>query len=110
MQNLADTVLDYYFYLYFAQDEAPDAERSIKLLELFNQIECKFSDEEKQALKDAARRRMQREEEFIENGGVPPYDLTKEHSFLHNMAYGYFDLEGLDSIQDPDEDFSNCDE
>ena len=111
MQNLADVVLDYYLFLYFAEEGKLDAERSVRLVELFNQIENSFSDEEKQVLKDAATRRFQKQEEIIENGGIPQYPIASAESlFLGNIAGGYFDIPALDNVADPDEDMSQYDE
>jgi hypothetical protein len=111
MQNLADAVLDYYFFLYFADEGKVDAERSVRLVELFNQIENNFSEEEKQQLKEAAVRRFQKQEEIIENGGIPQFPTASAESlFLGNIAEGYFDIPALDDIRDPDEDMSQYDE
>ena len=111
MQNLADAVLDYYFFLYFAEEGKLDAERSVRLVELFDQIENRFLAEEKQALKEAAARRFQKQEEMIENGSIPQYPIASAESlFLSNIAGGYFDIPALDDIRDPDEDMSQYDE
>ena len=108
MNNLADAVLDYYFFLYFVEKQNPNAECSIKLVELFDQIENKFSDVEKQEVKEAAKRRFQRQEEVINSGGIPQYPINSEEiEFLQNIARGNFDTSSMDNIPDPDQDLSD---
>jgi len=44
MQNLANAVLDYYLFLDRVEENELDSERAVKMLELFDQIENKFSE------------------------------------------------------------------
>ncbi len=106
MHNLADAVLDYYLFLYFADDNNFASERAIKLMELFDKIENTFSETEKQALKDAAKRRLPEQlGEIYQGEAIPHFPVEVDKNlFLHNIAQGWFDIPGFDDIRDPDEE------
>lgn len=106
MQNLANAVLDYYLFLFRVEENELDSERAMKMLELFDQIENKFSDVEKQELQEAAKRRLQRQEQMDENGYIPHYPVEFDQDrVLENIASGWFDIPGIDDIRDPDEQY-----
>ena len=93
MQNLADAVLDYLCFLNFCEEEECDPDSTLKLLEdLVYQIENKFTEEEKQSLKDAAQRRLAHWlREPDEHGYTPRKLLTPEQkSFLEDVTAGRF--------------------
>lgn len=98
MQNLADVVLDYLWFLHFSEDDSLDPDDALKLAEkLGYQIENDFALEEKQALQDSATRRLQfllREPD--ENGYTPRMLVTEEQKLmLQDIAAGDFDIPSL---------------
>ena len=91
MNNLADTTLDYLWFLTFTDEEYANADVLLKESEdVIYRIENAFTDEERQALKDAARRRLAswlREPD--EHGYTPRKLLTHaQRVFLEDMAAG----------------------
>jgi hypothetical protein len=94
MKNLADTVLDYFWFLEFSDDEYLDPDEAVKLMEgLVYQIENDFTPEEKHALSEAARRRLDWWlSEPDENGYTPRKLLTEDQKeFLELLIAGRFD-------------------
>ena len=93
MNNLADAVLDYYWFLNFSTDEEAEMDTTVELMEvLSHQIENEFSEGEKQALMDAARRRLgEWLREPDEHGYTPRQLLSDEQKeFLEEIARGEF--------------------
>ncbi len=103
MQNLADVVLDYLWLLHFAEEDSFDPDDAIELVEsLVYQIENDFTDEERQALSEAAERRLKswlREPD--EHGHTPRGLLTKEQKVvLEDIAAGRFDTPSFDELEE----------
>jgi hypothetical protein len=99
MNNLADVVLDYLWFLNFGDDESFDPDDAIKLLEgLSIQIEDDFTEEEKRALMNAAQRRLDWWlSEPEEHGYSPRGRLTSDQkSYLEALITGRFDGYDLD--------------
>jgi hypothetical protein len=91
VNKLADAVLDYLWFLNFTDEEEADSDRLGKEFEgLLCQIENEFGDDEKDALKAAATRRLaQWLREPDEYGYTPRALLTLEQrSFLEDIAAG----------------------
>ncbi|RYG58297.1 hypothetical protein EON80_27330 [bacterium] len=93
MKNLADSVLDYLWFLEFSDEDICDPDYSLKLLEnLAVEIKENYSDAEKEALQDAAKRRL---EDWLqkpdEHGYSPRGRLTDDQKlFLEALASGRF--------------------
>jgi sensor histidine kinase YesM len=104
MKDLADAVLDYFWFLYSPAESGLESQRSVKLVELFNQIEDHFTNEEKQALMDAATRRLQQLQNAHDAAYVfqQPQESIRE-SFLQSIAAGHFDFATDDDVRDPDQ-------
>ena len=93
MNNLADTVLEYYWFLNFSADKELDPDTAVKRMEsLVYVIETAFSVEERGALKDAANRSLASwRHEPVEHGFMPRRPLTPdERAFLQAIAAGCF--------------------
>ena len=91
MNNLADAVLDYLWFLNFTEEEEMDVDLSLKELErVLYEIENEFGEDEKAALKAAATRRLaQWLREPDEYGYTPRALLTPEQrTFLEELAAG----------------------
>lgn len=93
MNNLADSVLDYFWFLNFSGDDQADPDLMVKLMEeLVDDIERNFTAAEKQALMEAASRRLAswlREPD--EYGYTPRSRLTvAQRKFLEHIAAGRF--------------------
>jgi hypothetical protein len=105
MNNLADSVLDYFWFLNFSEEDEADPDVTVKLMEeLVHSIETNFSETEKSALMDAARGRLSswlREPD--EYGYTPRGRLTSEQrAFLVQLAAGQF--AGDDDEDDEDDE------
>jgi hypothetical protein len=101
MQNLANIVLGYYWFLNFCSDDVLDPDTAVEEMEhLAYAIENQFSDSEKTALQDAARRSMAswlREPD--EHGHTQRKLLTTEkRAFLQAIIDGHFS--GPPTIED----------
>lgn len=93
MKNLADAVLDYFWFLNFCDDEYLDPDQAVQLIEdLGGQIENDFTPEEKQALSEAAQRRLDSwMREHDEDGYTPRGRLTDDQKeFLESLIAGRF--------------------
>lgn len=93
MNNLADAVLDYFWFLNFSSEDEADLDLTVqKLEELAYQIETSFSDIEKEALKEAAKRRLAWWLSEPDEHGYTPRKLLSEDqkSFLEDIAAGRF--------------------
>ena len=93
MDNLADVVLDYYWLLNFCSEEEMEPDLAVKKMEhLAYAITNDFSDQEKTALQDAARRSlafMTRDPD--EHGYTPRALVTPDQiAFLQAIADGHF--------------------
>lgn len=93
MNNLAEMVLDYFWFLNFSSDDDVDLDRAVEGLEALSyRVETMFSEEEKEALKAAANQRLAwwlREPD--EHGYTPRKLLTTEQKeFLEAMRAGRF--------------------
>jgi hypothetical protein len=93
MDNLADIVLEYYWFLNFSTDEELDPDTAVKSMEnLAYTIETAFSADEQRALQEAAKRSLAswlREPD--EHGYTPRSLLTPEkRAFLQDIAAGRF--------------------
>lgn len=93
MNSLADVVLEYYWFLNFCSDDELEPETAVKMMEnLAHQIENDFSDPEKLALQEAAKRSLA----FIlrepdEHGYTPRALVTPEQKdFLQAIIDGHF--------------------
>lgn len=106
MNHLADAVLDYYLFLYFAEEHSFASTRAIKLAELYEKTENQFSDSEKQALKEAAKRRLPKNyEEVYAADSVAHFPTELDRNlFLQDVVQGLFDIPSFDDIRDPDEE------
>jgi hypothetical protein len=94
MKNLANAVLDYYWFLNFSDEEELDPDRAIKLAEsLVYEIENEWTAEEKQTLSEAAQRRLNWWlGEPDEHGYTPRKGLIAEQkTFLEALIAGHFD-------------------
>jgi len=103
MNNLADSVLDYFWFLNFSEENDADPDLTVKLMEeLVHSIQNNFTETEKQALMQAARKRIAswlREPD--EYGYTPRSRLTPEQrTFLEQVAAGRF----AGDIDEDDED------
>jgi hypothetical protein len=93
MNYLADTVLEYYWFLNFSADKELDPDTAVKRMEsLVYAIETAFSAEEQGALKDAAKRSLESWlHEPDEHGYKSRSPLTPdERAFLQAIAAGRF--------------------
>ena len=93
MDNLANVVLDYYWFLNFCSDEEMEPETAVKKMEdLAHIITNDFSDFEKTALQGAAKRSlafMLREPD--EHGYTPRALVTPDQrAFLQAIVDGHF--------------------
>lgn len=93
MQTLADVVLGYYWFLNFCSDDVLDPDAAVtQMEELAYTIENEFTDGEKIALQDAAKRSMAtwlREPD--QYGHTPRKLLTPEmKAFLQAIIDGHF--------------------
>lgn len=93
MKNLADAVLDYFWFLNFCDDETLDPDDAVQLIEnLVDRIDTNFTSEEKQALSEAAQRRLDSwMSEPDEDGYTPRGRLTDDQKeFLESLIAGHF--------------------
>ena len=93
MNNLADVVLEYYWFLNFCSDDELDPDTAVNSMEqLAYKIESEFSQSEKAALQDAATRSLAswlREPD--EHGYTPRKLLTADgRAFLEAIIGGHF--------------------
>jgi hypothetical protein len=103
MQNLADVVLDYLWLLHFAEEDSFNPDDAINLAEgLVHQIENDFTDAERQALSEAADRRLKSWlAEPDEDAYTPRQRLTREQKVvLEDIAAGRFDTPRLDELEE----------
>ena len=102
MDKLADVVLDYYFFLNFCSDEEMEPDTAVnKIEELAYAITHDFSDAEKKALQDAAKRSlafMLREPD--KHGYTPRALVTPEQKeFLQAIEGGHFSGPPIDGSE-----------
>lgn len=93
MKNLADIVLEYFWFLNFSTDEELDPDIAVKSMEnLSYTIENEFTDEDRLALRDAASRSLKGWlSEPDEYGYTPRKLLTDDkRAFLESIAAGHF--------------------
>ena len=93
MNNLADSVLDYFWFLNFSGEDEADPDLTVKLLEdLVACIENKFTEAERQALAHAARRRLASWLREPDEFGYSPRSLLtpEKKAFLDQVASGRF--------------------
>ena len=93
MNNLADVVLEYYWFLNFCSDDELDPDTAVKAMEgLSHAIETSFTATEKAALQNAAQRSLAlwlREPD--EHGYTPRKLLTPDQrEFLEAIGAGNF--------------------
>jgi len=99
MNNLADAVLDFFWFLNFSTEEEADLQLTAEMSAgLANQIETTFSQAEKDALKDAASRRLTSWLREPDQHGYTPRKLLTpdQRSFLEEIAAGHFSGPDLD--------------
>ncbi len=94
MQNLADCVLSYLWTLNFSGDDIGfDEDWAVKEIEsLVYKIENSFSDAERQAVQDSAKRSLSRWLAEPDEHGYTPRRLLKSEQrvFLESLASGHF--------------------
>jgi hypothetical protein len=93
MRNLAEVVLDYLWFLNFAEDDTLAPGEAVDVLEgLAFKIESSFSDEEKEALREAASRRLSWWLQEPDEDGYTPRELLtpNQKSLLEALAAGRF--------------------
>ena len=93
MNNIADVVLEYYWFLNFCSDDELDPHAAVNAMEqLVYKIENEFSNSEKLALQDAAKRSLEsRLREPDEHGYTPRTLLTPDGlAFLQAIIEGNF--------------------
>jgi hypothetical protein len=103
MQNLADTVLEYYWFLNFCSEDELNPDTADKKIEdLVDTIIDKFSDAERTALQDAAKRSLALWlAEPDEYGYTPRKLLTPDkRAFLEDLITGNFNGPPLDETND----------
>ena len=93
MKNLADIVLQYYWFLNFCSDDELDPDTAVREIEgLADTIMNSFTFEEREELQEAAKRSLAtwlREPD--EHGYTPRKLLTEDQrSFLESIAEGQF--------------------
>jgi len=108
MQNLANVVLDYFWFLHFSEPDEMDALRAIKLLELFNRIENNWSEEEKQSLISAAALRLQQQQTADDEDDPIRFMTLEQKGFLECLARRNFDFAFLDNAEEPIENLEEC--
>jgi hypothetical protein len=99
MRNLAEVVLDYLWFLNFAEDDTLEPDEAVDVLEgLAFKIESSFSDEEKQALMEAASRRLSWWLQEPDEDGYTPRELLtpNQKALLEALASGRFN--GYDPV------------
>ena len=93
MNNLADTVLDYFWFLNFSEEGEADLDLTVKLMEdLVYEIENQYTEDEKNALRFAAERRLASWLREPDEHGYTPRKLLKpeQKQFLDAIARGQF--------------------
>jgi len=93
MNNLADAVLEYYWFLSFSSDEELDPDTAVKCMEsLVHTIETRFSAEEQNALQEAAKRSLASWLREPDEHGHTPRSLLgpDRRAFLQAIAAGHF--------------------
>ncbi|MFQ6308665.1 hypothetical protein [Lysobacter capsici] len=93
MNNLADVVLEHYWFLNFCSDEELDPDTAVKMMEnLAHLIENDFSDAEKVALQEAAKRSLAFILREPDEHGYTPRDLVtpEQKEFLQAIIDGHF--------------------
>jgi hypothetical protein len=93
MNNLADSVLDYLWFVSLSEEDEADPDVTVKLMEeLVYSIEHKFTEPEKQALMQAAKRRLISCLREPDEHGYTPRGLLKpaQRKFLEEIAVGRF--------------------
>lgn len=98
MNHLADAVLNYFWFLEFSEEDQLNPDDAVKLEEkLSYEIQNVWTSGEKQALSEAAKRRLAWWlQEPDEHGYTPRARLTtNEKAFLEALVAGRFD--GYDS-------------
>lgn len=95
MTNLADAVLDFLWFLEFSEDDECDPDLAVKYLESLSfDIENNWTDEEKQMLRDAAKRRLVGDSNKDQTGHIPSASYSavsdEQKVFLEAIAAGRF--------------------
>jgi hypothetical protein len=91
VNNLADAVLDYLWFLNFTEEEEVDLDLSVKEFDrLLDQIKNEFGEDEKAALKEAATRRLAQWLRDPDEYGYTPRSLLTldQRYFLEDIAAG----------------------
>ncbi|MES2949284.1 MAG: hypothetical protein V4858_12165 [Pseudomonadota bacterium] len=93
MDNLADTVLGLYWFLNFCSDDELDPDVAVKEIEnLSHSIANAFSDMERMALQEAAKRSLSNWLRGPDEHGYTPRRLltSDQREFLEEIAAGHF--------------------
>lgn len=93
MSELAEVVLDYYWFVSFCDDETLDPHTAVKIIEdLSYRMEHDFSGEEKQLLMTAAANRLASWLSEPDEYGYTPRSLLKpeQRQFLEGITAGQF--------------------
>ncbi|MBB3922805.1 MULTISPECIES: hypothetical protein [Xanthomonas] len=99
MQNLADAVLQYLWFLNFCEEEELSLDASVKQIEsVIYEVKSSFTDEERRALQDAARRSLASWLREPDRHGYTPRSLltSQQREFLEQIAEGHFSGAPLD--------------
>ena len=93
MRNLADAALDFLWFLEFSEEEELDPDNAVKMLESLSlSIQEIWTDEERNALSEAAARRLADFQTPDEHGNLPRGMLTDDQrALLEALSKGRFD-------------------
>lgn len=96
MKNLADAVLEFFEFLYFSDEETLNFDDAAKRSEaLVDAVENDFTDEEKQALMQAAQRRLDSINARNAESGTTNSEPSDLEGFLKHTAAGRFSITGF---------------